>query len=153
MLGEEQWTWLEKQLLKKADVRIIASSIQVVSYEKRMECWGNLPHERQKLFDLIGKTKANGVIFISGDVHFSEISLDKSGPYPLYDHTSSGLTNVHPGWASAVNSYRIGNSYAKLNFGLITIDWQAKNILLETKSIEGESPLKQTIALSSLTVK
>src|SRR5688500_4781078 len=73
ILGKEQWDWLEEQLNKEADVRIIVSSIQVVPHEKGMESWGNFPHERKRLFDLINKTNANGAIFISGDVHFSEI--------------------------------------------------------------------------------
>ena len=153
MLGKEQWAWLEKQLKKEAEVRIIASSVQVVSYEKRMECWGNLPHERKKLFDLIKSTKANGVFFISGDVHFSEISLDKTGPYPLYDFTSSGMTHSSGGWAKAVNNYRVGNAYAKTNFGLITLDWKGKIITLETKSSKGETVIKKDIPLSELRIK
>jgi alkaline phosphatase D len=35
----------------------------------------------------------NGVLFISGDVHFGEIArFDCGAQYPLYDITSSGLT-------------------------------------------------------------
>jgi alkaline phosphatase D len=35
----------------------------------------------------------NGVIFISGDVHFGEIArFDCGAQYPFYDVTSSGLT-------------------------------------------------------------
>ena len=57
-----------------------------------MECWGNMPHERDRLFKLIDKTNANGCFFISGDVHFTELSVAKGeGPYPLYDLTASGL--------------------------------------------------------------
>lgn len=37
--------------------------------------------------------KRNGVLFISGDVHFGEITrYDCALDYPLYDITSSGLT-------------------------------------------------------------
>jgi alkaline phosphatase D len=32
MLGEEQWKWLEEQLQVPADIRIIASSIQMLVY-------------------------------------------------------------------------------------------------------------------------
>jgi hypothetical protein len=35
MLGEEQWNWLEAQLKKPAQVSIIVSSIQVISWEKK----------------------------------------------------------------------------------------------------------------------
>lgn len=37
----------------------------------------------------------NGVLFLSGDVHFGEISRYDCGvSYPLYDITSSGLTQA-----------------------------------------------------------
>ena len=150
ILGAEQWSWLEKQLEKKADLRIIASSVQVVSQEKGMECWGKFPHQRKYLFDLIKKTKANGVVFVSGDVHFSEISLAKTGPYPLYDFTSSGITNSSESWSKTVNSLRVGNVYAKNNFGLISIDWANKAMTLEAKSIAGKTVIKKDISFSEL---
>ena len=130
LLGEAQWSWLEEELGKTAEVRIIVSSIQVVSWEKGMECWGNMPHERDRLFKLIDKTNANGCFFISGDVHFTELSVAKGeGPYPLYDLTASGL-NQSPGesWYKSINSYRLSSKvYAGRNFGLIQINWKGKD--------------------------
>lgn len=40
--------------------------------------------------------QVSGVIFLSGDVHFCEISRFDCGPvgYPIYDLTSSGLTQA-----------------------------------------------------------
>ena len=35
--------------------------------------------------------RASGVVFLSGDVHFAEISRTDEGPYPLFDFTSSPL--------------------------------------------------------------
>ena len=152
LLGEAQWKWLEGQLQKEADLRIVASSIQVIPYEKGMESWGNYPHERRRLFNLISKTGANGVLFISGDVHFSELSRTDEGPYPLYDFTSSGMTHAVESWANAVNSYRVGEAYADLNFGLIRIDWKRDDPLihLETYGVDGEQVLHHTIPLSAL---
>jgi hypothetical protein len=53
LLGEEQWAWLERQLRQPAEVRFIASSTQIVADQKGMDEWGNYPHERSRLFDLI----------------------------------------------------------------------------------------------------
>ena len=37
------------------------------------------------------RDRANGVLFLSGDVHYAEISrLETDGLYPIYDITSSG---------------------------------------------------------------
>jgi alkaline phosphatase D len=155
ILGNEQWNWLQQQLKEKADVRIIVSSIQVVPYEKGMESWGNFPHERKRLFNLIDNLSAGGVIFISGDVHFSEISKTNEGSYTFYDFTSSGLTNSHKGWSQAVNSFRLGNAYAEPNFGLITFDWQQKDplIILQTISLDNKVKLEHSIRLSELRKK
>lgn len=155
ILGKEQWEWLEDQLNNEADVRIIASSIQVVPYEKGMESWGNFPHERKRLFDLINKTKANGAMFISGDVHFSEISKSGEGPYPFYDFTSSGMTHPNKEWSQAVNNFRLGNANDERNFGLITIDWKGENTLITLQSIsaDGNVKIEQTVRLSDLMSK
>ena len=48
LLGDEQWAWLEEQLGQPADIRLIASSTQIVPDQKGMDEWGNYPHERQK---------------------------------------------------------------------------------------------------------
>lgn len=126
MLGERQWAWLETELKKPADVRIIGSSIQFASDRHGFETWGNLPRERQRLLDLIASTKANGVVLVSGDRHFAEISRlpGNNTLYPIYDFTSSGLNDSHSG-ASEVNPYRLApkTPYAGINFGTITVNW------------------------------
>ena len=154
LLGEDQWQWLEKELKKEADVRVIVSSIQVVSWEKGMECWGNMPHERDRLFKLIETTKANGAFFISGDVHFTELSKSDEGPYPMYDLTSSGL-NQRPGktWYTGVNTYRLKDKvYSERNFGIIRIDWTGKatTLTLEARTEKGETAYKEVVPLSKL---
>lgn len=154
LLGQAQWQWLENELEKDADVRLIVSSIQVVSWEKGMECWGNMPHERDRLFKLIETTGAKGVVFLSGDVHFTEMSLSDEGPYPLYDLTSSGLNqNPRPSWHEAVNRYRLpGKVYTKNNFGLVTIDWAGieTTITLQGRTVNGEVAYEEVVPLSQL---
>ncbi len=58
MLGEDQWHWLEEQLRKPAEVRLIVSSIQVVAEDHGWEKWMNLPLQRERLYRLIKETKA-----------------------------------------------------------------------------------------------
>ncbi|PIA51120.1 hypothetical protein AQUCO_01100154v1 [Aquilegia coerulea] len=105
ILGDSQWTWLKKELNgPKTEITIIGSSIQVLSNLSAttgplfyMESWGRFPRERDRLFKLIASSKRNGVFFISGDVHFGEIArydCANATGYPLYDITSSGLTQA-----------------------------------------------------------
>jgi alkaline phosphatase D len=125
MLGEAQWTWLEEQLRVPADLRIIGTGIQFISEFSGGEAWANLPREKQRMLDLLAKTQANHVIFISGDRHWAELSrLDRPGDYPLYDLTSSALTQKHPRGTPTPNKYRADpRTYHDANFGLIDIDW------------------------------
>lgn len=60
MLGAEQWKWLEEQLRKPADLRLIVSGIQVVAEDHGYEKWMNFPNERKKLFKLIADTREWG---------------------------------------------------------------------------------------------
>ena len=50
----------------------------------------NMPAERRnRLFKLLGDTRAAGVIIVSGDRHLAELSMIDAGiGYPLYDLTS-----------------------------------------------------------------
>ena len=125
LLGEEQWAWLEAQLRKPAELRFIASSTQIVADQKGMDEWGNYPHERRRLFDLIEASGAEGVVLLTGNVHFSELSRTDEGPHPVYDFTASGLTHTNEEYARAPNPYRAAGPVAEVNFGLVEIDWEA----------------------------
>ena len=153
MLGEAQWKWLEDQLNKPAKLRIIASSIQVVADQHGWEKWGLMPHQRERLFDLIRKTKANGVICISGDRHHAEISRLPAGVvgYPIYDVTSSSL-NEPSQWRNELNEHRVGVVYHPENFGMIQIDWQADDptIRLQVRSMKNDVVLQTKTSLNKL---
>jgi len=164
MLGEAQWNWLEKQLQVPAEVRIMASSVQVLSNEHGWESWGNFPRERERLLTLIRTTKAQGVILISGDRHLAEISClaadAKLGVgYPLYDITSTSLnapsgniTKAGTRFANEINSHRVGLTYFDTNFGMIRIDWDESDpvIRLQICDEKGGVVLQQRMKLSEL---
>ena len=138
---------------KPADVRIIASSIQVVNDEHGWECWGNMPRERRRLFDLVRSTRANGVVFVSGDRHFTELSRDDvNGPYVLYDFTSSGLTEVARRGASVPNSKRVGSAVSARSFGGVTIDFaeEGTTVLFEAFGVKGETLFAHRVSSDDL---
>jgi alkaline phosphatase D len=150
-LGAGQWRWLEQQLRKTAEVRLIASSIQVVAEDHGWEKWMNMPAERKRLFDLIGSTNAKGVFFISGDRHFAELSMiDAAIGYPLYDLTSSGLTKGSR-WRRPddTNRHRVAAMDGGDNFGFIEIDWSRPQISLQARDEQGSITLRHTIDVST----
>ncbi len=124
LLGAAQWEWLEEQFRQPAQLRIIATSIQFGHEYNGYESWTNVPLEQEKMFDLIRATQANGVVFISGDVHWAELSKrEPANLYPIYDATASG---INKSWGSTEpNQYRVGEVVRSHNFGMIEIDWEA----------------------------
>ena len=103
MLGEPQWKWLEQTLQESKEEgvasNIVVSSVQVLTTNPLFESWGHFPTEKRRLFDLMQKTDPAGLMFLSGDVHLSEISVAKFtradgniGEWP--EVTSSGLTHT-----------------------------------------------------------
>jgi alkaline phosphatase D len=150
-LGETQWQWLENELRKPADIRIIGSGSQFSISYNGYEAWVNFPHEQKRMLDLIKKTKANGVFFISGDVHYAEISkLVAEGLYPIYDVTSSGITST---WHFPTpNDNRIEGPVMENHYGMITIDWQKPipEIKMEIIDINQNQRIEHTIQLNEI---
>lgn len=151
MLGEEQWQWLETELRRPAEVRIIATSIPFLQEGTGWENWSNFPDERQRLIDLIVQTGANGVIFITGDTHRAQFSRWTEGvPYPLWEVNSSGLTRNYD--RPVPDLYRVGEIYTEDNYGLIHVDWDQTDpeIRMEIRNVENRVVLQQTVRLSEL---
>lgn len=149
LLGTAQWAWLEEELKKPADIRLIGSGTQFSIEWNGYEAWANFPHEQKRMLDVIKKTKANGVIFLSGDVHYSEISKLETDFYPIYDFTSSGLSST---WHFATpNKNRIEGPIMDNHFGLVTIDWNDNpTIKMETWDISDNQRIEYIIGLDEI---
>lgn len=146
VLGDAQWKWLREQLRKPAELRLIVSSIQVISPEHIYEKWNNFPRERQRLLSLISETQAEGVIFLSGDRHHAELSrLSDENPYPLYDLTSSGINKSRPPRPNdpprdrEPNPYRVGKPYRGHHFGLLEINWNHPDPILKMSIVDANA--------------
>ncbi len=153
LLGTEQWQWLEVELTKPADLRLICSGSQFSIEYNGYEAWANFPHEQKRMLELIKKTKANGVIFLTGDVHYAEISkLEEQGLYPIYDVTASGITST---WDFAtLNKNRIEGPVMDNHFGLLTIDWQTDPVIkMEIIDKYRNSRIEYTIKESEIRFK
>jgi alkaline phosphatase D len=138
MLGEDQWRWLEVQLRQPAEVRLIVSGVQVVTEGHGWERWGNFPLERQRLYQTIARTQAEGVVFLSGDRHIGALYREAAGtPYPLHELTSSGIT--HP-WRDALEAgpNRLGELFTEPHYGTVDIDWAARSLALSVRDIAGQ---------------
>lgn len=121
-LGDEQLDWLINALKSSvATFKVICVGGQVLNSVETKENYAKFAEERARLIELITKEKISGVVFLSGDRHFSELSiLKREGSYPLHDWTVSSLTagsnprgieeknaNRHPGSFVGVHNYGI----------------------------------------------
>ena len=152
-LGETQWRWLEDQLAVPAEVRILASSLQVVADFAGWEGWINFAHDHQRLIAAIRNKRANGLFCLSGDTHYGEVSrLETNVPYPLWDITSSGLTEVWP--VTPPNALRVGDVFRDQNFGLLTIGWEGSSpvVMAQVRDVNGVTRLEQAISIGDLVV-
>lgn len=151
MLGEAQWQWLEQELLKPSAIKIIGSSLQLLPEFTGWESWANFPADRQRLLDFIAKHKIPGVIFISGDTHWGEVSkVQAHNGYHLWEVTSSGLSEK---WKDvSPNKHRVGEYTNQVNYGFIDINWQLADptIAIGLKDVTGKTTHQHQLTLSQL---
>lgn len=133
LLGEEQWAWLERELRRPADFRILGSSIQLVSQEHQWEKWGNFPLQKRRLYDLFDQCDTRNLLVISGDMHFGEHSreLTPSGR-EVVDITSSGI-NMGEEMDYVPNANRVAFFQRDNNFGLLDIDWERREVYVQVR--------------------
>jgi alkaline phosphatase D len=141
LLGQTQWQWLEEQLTdSSADFHLIVSSIQFLSGEHGFESWSNMPHEVDRMIELLQSKKPKGVMFLSGDRHIAEISsrnVDGLG-YPLIDFTASGMTHSYSTFKGEPNRYRLSEVVSDKNFGLLEFNMVENQVTMEIRSVENQ---------------
>ena len=153
MLGNEQWAWLAQKLKEPADLRLIVSSVQFSSAYHGFEGWSLFPYQRKKFLNLIKDSHAERVFFVSGDMHYAEISKLDGGNliYPIYDFTASA---INQSWPPEPNTNRVENKkYGDPNSGLIEIDWQAKKLKFIALNDRNEEVFNHIIEFNEMEFK
>lgn len=141
VLGETQWAWLRDRLAEPADLRIVASSIQVIPDAHCFEKWANFPHERNRLFAALGAANGGHVVVLSGDRHLGEMSrVELPGGSMLYEVTASGLNSAGAGRGEA-NRYRLHDDNVRVDhFGMLRASRDAAGLqlVLELRDVAGQ---------------
>lgn len=121
MLGKQQMKWLKNALLySNATFKIIAVGSRVLNPVSPYEAWRKFPAEYNELMNFLTDNNINGVLFLSGDRHHSEIiKVNRPGTYPLYDITVSPLTSGTHKFSGPEkdNPYRVLGIDEKQNYG------------------------------------
>lgn len=96
-LGEDQIQWLFDNLTSSyGTFKFIVLGGQFLSMSASYESYTNygFEKERQRIIDFIYEENIQNVVFLTGDVHFSEIAaLRKKGKPTIWDITSSPLNS------------------------------------------------------------
>lgn len=133
LLGENQLEWLIDNLItSKASFKIIVVGGQVLNTAEVYENYSNYADEKSKLLKEIVDNKINGVLFISGDRHHTELSAQsRENTYSLMDWTVSPLTAGHGNiekLAKEANKNRVGGSlFAEHAFGTLSFSGNKEN--------------------------
>jgi alkaline phosphatase D len=127
MFGKQQMSWLKKILLEDttSSFKIIVNGSQMINPWSETDGFIHYPYEYKQLMRFVKSKHIKGVLFMSGDKHYSEINkLERKGTYPLYDITVSPLTSS-PNQAKGterLNKYRVDGSLIETyNFANVSI--------------------------------
>lgn len=124
VLGEEQWAWLEQELRKPAELRLIVSGFQILlDGDSPSETWGKFPLAQERLFQLIRQTEAEGVVFITGDQHYGEVCRK---PYALdFDAIELQFAGINQTEDPEFNSLRVSPVATSLHsYAMLDIQWE-----------------------------
>jgi alkaline phosphatase D len=121
MFGRQQMEWLKNSLLySSATFKIIATGSQVLNPVSPFDRLREFPEEYDELLGFLSDNKINGVLFLTGDRHHTEIiKINRPGTYPLFDITVSPLTSAtHKFFGTeAKNEFRVFGLDEKQNYG------------------------------------
>lgn len=134
MLGKAQWEWLEKELTNSdAKLHFIVTGLPVLSPKIPMSDNWVETSELNRMLNLLERTNPQGVVFLTGDKHFSSM-------YQRWGHLefmSSGMTHVIPRNTWWYLGMRYPKTYFGLSYGQIDINWEENSPLL-TMSIRSQ---------------
>jgi len=122
LLGKKQWSWLKDKLKVDSNIKIILSSLQILSLGHGWESWDKFPLERSRFFNLIDESNVSNFFILSGDRHRGGFYQFKTADNKnIYEFTSSSLNYPIPFNTEEEGPLRIGSTYRKANFGVVRI--------------------------------
>lgn len=154
-LGKQQLDWLIDALTNSnATFKIVVNGGQVISDVDGFENYATYPTERAQLLQRLHDSKIEGVLFISGDRHHTEISrLERENAYPLIDITCSPLTAGTHNPRDEGNTLQVKDkTYFNRNFGIMDISGERKDrtLLLTIYDTDGNKVFDYEIKAQEL---
>lgn len=167
--GAEQLAWLQASLRSsKASFKFIVNGNQVLNPGQvlnppRMRAEGVPEYQAdyKALLNFIQREKIEGVVFLSGDRHFTELmKLDeKRVGYPLYEYTNSPLTSSP--YAAVVDQPEIkankavveGSVFTAQNFGLLKVTGPREDRVLTFQTVDATGKVVWTFEIPAKSLR
>ena len=157
--GKKQLLWLKNSLVSSdAPFKFIVVGNEVLNPIAEKECLRHYPCEFNDLMSFIIANKIEGVVFLTGDRHFSEvIGWQPKGGYKMYDICTSALTSKPynlTGKPEFQNSFRVPNTLVmENNFATISISGKENNRKLKMLCIDKKGEIKSQFELNEQDLK
>lgn len=162
MFGAKQLTWLKDAILmSRATFKFVVSGGQVLNPVSPYECLYGFRNEYNELMSFLDDHKIEGVVFLSGDRHMSELlKIDREKSYPFYEFTcsplSSGVYRLTEKDVEFENPYRVkGSLISENNYSKVSVTGEKKNrmLLIEVFDRNNKPLWKHTIQAADLRYK
>jgi alkaline phosphatase D len=157
MFGKSQMDWLRNALLgSRATFKVMAAGGQMLNDENKWEGWQGYSEERQRFLVWLAEARINGVLFLSGDRHQTELlKLPRVNTYPLYELTCSPITSSSHNVSSAAKNPVLveGTLVGERNYCTMSFSGPFKQRVMDVKSfnVDGKQLWEQRIELKELT--
>ena len=138
MFGKMQMEWLKNALINsEAAFKFICIGSQALNEVTPYDAFHHYPAEYYQLLNFIRENKIKGVLFMSGDCHFSKVmKLERKDAYPLYDIVSSSLTSGTYKASEAEKKFIVpGTLVETQNYAKVSISGPAKGRQLQVEFI------------------
>lgn len=155
LLGAAQKEWLKQALAaSEAPLKVIAIGHQVLADYHEWESYAMFAYERRELLEWIRDRRIEGVVFVSGDRHLSELMRDdRPDLYPLYELTASPIANrPFTTGLELPNPIRIGGYAAGDSYGILELDTSEPpgRLTILIKDTAGREVVRHEVALDEL---
>ncbi|MGI9222684.1 MAG: alkaline phosphatase D family protein [Woeseiaceae bacterium] len=147
-LGDAQWAWLAEQLQTPAELRLLVTSVPLLSEFDDAENWHRIPSEKARLLALL--EDAGNVVVMSGDSHYAAHYVDETRlSSKLHEFTSSSLNFPYPQTQAEkvlrADALRREAPLLGANFGLLEIDWRANEVAVVIKGFDDSTHFQTAI--------
>ena len=144
MFGREQLQWLKESLAgSQATFKIVVGGNQFWNPLVFYEGLGDYPAEQRELLDFLREMRIEGVVFLSGDRHHTELlKRQEPGMIPLYEFTSSPLTSGGSRIEKEANNpARVPDTWVtggRRNFGLLEVSGKPGDRVLTMRTLDAD---------------